>query len=74
MAVGTEANSCCRGFGGRVVMERPNGAVDEKHLGIVGFTERINLGLVSLVGFSFNGVHGVARDIENHNFGNYCLV
>ena len=31
-------------------MERLNGDVDEKHIGIVRFTDRINLGFVSLVG------------------------
>ena len=71
MALGTKSNSCHRGFGGRVGMERPNGDVDEKHLGIRRFTERINLGLASLVGCAFNEAHGVTRDDENNNFGDY---
>ena len=36
MAVGTKVNSCCRVLGGRVIMERPNGAIDEKILGLEG--------------------------------------
>ena len=31
MEVGTKANSCSKGFGGSVGMERPDGAVDEKN-------------------------------------------
>ena len=50
-------------------MERPNGAVDEKNLGIWRFTERINIGMVSLVGCDFNEVHGVTSYGANHNFG-----
>ena len=72
MEVGTEANCCCRYFWVHVSMERRNGAVYEKYLRIVSFTEIINLGFVSLVGCGFNEVHGVATDGENHNIGYYC--
>ena len=40
-------------------MERPNGAADEKQFVIGWFTERIDIVLVSLVGCTFNGVHGL---------------
>ena len=53
-------------------MEGPNSALDEKHLEIRRFTERTNLGLVSLSGCSLNEVHGVTRDGENHKFGDHC--
>ena len=49
-------------------MESLNGAVDEKYLRIRRFMERINIGLVSLVGCALNEVHGVTRDTANHNF------
>ena len=52
-------------------MEMLNGAVDEKYLRIRRFMERINIGLVSLVGCAFNEVHGVTRHGENHNLGDY---
>ena len=52
-------------------MERPNGAVDEKYLRIRRFMERINIGLVSLIGCDFNEVHGVTRYGEHHNLGDY---
>ena len=52
-------------------METPNGAVDEKHISIRRFTDRINIGLLSLVGCAFNEVHGVTRDSAKHNFGDY---
>ena len=52
-------------------MESLNGAVDEKYLRIRRFMERINIGLVSLVGCAFNEVHGVTRYGENHNLGDY---
>ena len=72
MEVGTKTNSSCKSFWGRVGMERPSGAVDEKHLGIGRFTEIINPVLVVLVGCDFNEVHGVTRDYVNHIFGGYC--
>ena len=56
---------------GRVGMKRTNGAVDEKYLGIRRFKDRINIGLVSLIGCYFNKVHGVTRDGANHNFSYY---
>ena len=43
-----------------------------KNLGIWRFSERINLGLVSLVGCYLNELHGVTRDGENNNFGDNC--
>ena len=46
-------------------------SVDEEHLGIVIFTKGINLGLVSLVGCSFNEVHWVTRNGANSNFCHY---
>ena len=49
MSVATKANSCRSVFWGRVGMERPNDAVDERHIRIGRFTERINIGLVNLV-------------------------
>ena len=52
-------------------MERPNGAVDEKHTSIGRSTERINFGLVNLVGCVFYEVHGVTRYGTNNNFGDY---
>ena len=52
-------------------MEMLNGAVDERHIGVGSFMERINIGLVSLVGCAFNEVHGVTRYGENHNLGDY---
>ena len=52
--MGTDANICQRGFGERVGMDIPNGAVDEKNCSMVRFTWRINLGLVSMVGYLFN--------------------
>ena len=61
------------GFGGgHVCMERLNAAVGLKYLRIRRFMERINIGLVSLVGCTFNEVHGVTRDGANHNFGDNC--
>ena len=69
MELVAEANICCRDFGVCVGMERPNDAVNEKHLGIERFLERINIGLVSLVGCAFNEVHGVSRNVSNHHFG-----
>ena len=51
-------------LGGRVGMERPNGAVDEKHLGIRRFMERINLGLVSLDCCDFNGLYGLPEMVQ----------
>ena len=65
--VGTKSNINHRFFGGCVGMERRNGAVDEKKLGIRGFMERINFGLVSLVGCNFNEIHGVTRDGAKQN-------
>ena len=53
-------------------MEGPDGAVDERHLGIISFTERINLGLVIFVGCAINEVHSFTRNVANHNFGDYC--
>ena len=72
MSLGTKANSCCRGFWGRVDMERPNGPGDEKYIGIGRFTERINLGLVGLVEYTLNEVHGITTDGANNKFGDYC--
>ena len=72
IVVRTKANSCHRGYGGCVGEERMNGAVDEKLFGIGRSTERIILGLVSLVGCTFNELHGINRYGTKHNFGDYC--
>ena len=48
-----------------VGMEMPNVSVDEEHIIIGIFTKVINLGLVSLVGYIFNEVHGVTRNGAN---------
>ena len=61
MAVGAKVNSCHRYFGVCVGMERPNGDVDERYFRIWGLTEKINHGLVSLAGCTFNGVYWVTR-------------
>ena len=53
-------------------MERPNGDADEKQFVIGWFTERIDIVLVSLVGCTFNGVHGLNIYCTNHYFGDYC--
>ena len=39
--------------------------------GLEGSLEKINIGLVSLVGCAFNEVHGITRDGENHNLVYY---
>ena len=52
-------------------MQRKNGDVDEQYLSILRFTERINIGLLSWVGYDFNEFHGVTRDGVNHDFGDY---
>ena len=72
IAVGTKTNSCRGDFWGCVDMERPNGAVDEKHIAMGGLTEIINIGLVRLVWCNFSEVHGVPRDGATHNLGDYC--
>ena len=46
----TKTNSRRRVFRGRVGMERLNGAVDKKQLGIGRFTDRINFEFVSFLG------------------------
>ena len=58
-------------FGGYVGLEKLNGAVDEKHLRIRRFVDRINLGLVILVGCALYEVNGVTKDVADHNFGYY---
>ena len=59
-------------FGGHFGMERLNGAVDEKQIVIISFTERINIGLMSLVRCDFNEVHVVTRDGKNNKLGDNC--
>ena len=69
ITLGTEVNNCRRSLGGCVGMDGSNGAVDEKNLGILNFSDRINCVLVILVGCAFDEVHGVTRYGENHKFG-----
>ena len=54
VAVGIKTNSLRKVLGGCVGMEWLNGAVDGKYLVIRRFSDRINIGLVSLVGCAFN--------------------
>ena len=69
--MGTEANSCQICLCERVGMEKLNGVVDGKQLGIGFLADIINLVLVSLVGCNFDEVHRVTRNGANHNFGYY---
>ena len=69
--MGKKNNSRRRGFGGHVGMERTDGAVNEKYISIGSFMERINIGLMSLVGRVFNELHGFTRYGTNHNFSDY---
>ena len=66
--MGTKSNSCRRGFVGCVVMERSNGAVDEKKFGFRGFTERINIFLVSLMGVTSMSYTGSPEIVQNTFF------
>ena len=44
----------------------------QKKLGIGSFIEKINIGLVGLVGCAFIEVHWFTKYGANHNFGDYC--
>ena len=61
--------ACVFEFAGCVGTERPNGAVDEKHLRILRFAERVNILLVTLDEWVFNEIHVVTRGGEKHSFG-----